>query len=142
MTREEIVSLVASGESERLEFKLRTGTRREAAKALCAMLNQQGGTVLFGITPGGKVVGQQVSERTMEEVSAEIRKIEPPVFPDVERCRVAGALEVIVVRVAPGQMPPYRYGGIAFRRIGNTTVAMSSDEHDRMLIERMHSVTR
>ena len=33
---------------------------------MCAMLNQRGGHVLFGVTPTGDVSGQQVSERTIE----------------------------------------------------------------------------
>ena len=60
MTPEEIVALVETGESETLEFKRATGTRREAARSLCAMLNQRGGPVLFGVTPEGSVVGQRL----------------------------------------------------------------------------------
>ena len=41
--------LAAGGESERVEFKLSTGQRREAARTLPAMLNGQGGSVIFGI---------------------------------------------------------------------------------------------
>ena len=43
MTPDQVISLVASGESETLEFKATTGTRREAAATICAMLNQRGG---------------------------------------------------------------------------------------------------
>ncbi len=52
------------------------------------MLNRRGGYVLFGVTPEGIIVGQQVSERTLEEVSAEIQRIDPPAFPEIERVRV------------------------------------------------------
>lgn len=62
MTLDQITILVASGESETLEFKQTTGTRREATRTVCAMLNHCGGQVLFGVTPEGKVAGQQVSE--------------------------------------------------------------------------------
>ena len=66
MTPEQIAALVAGGESEMLEFKSTTGTRREAVKTVCAFLNHRGGEVLFGVTPEGNVVGQQVGERTIE----------------------------------------------------------------------------
>ena len=72
MTLQQIIALAASGESEMLEFKKTTGGRREAAKTVCAFLNQDGGLVLFGVTPDGAVVGQQVSEHTIEELSAGI----------------------------------------------------------------------
>ena len=61
MTAARIATVVAAGESEAPEFKSTTGARREAAQTVCAMLNQQGGQVLFGVTPEGRVAGQQVS---------------------------------------------------------------------------------
>ncbi len=59
MTLDQIKALAASGESETLEFKATTGTRREAAMTVCAFLNQHGGQVLFGVTGAGaqKVIG-------------------------------------------------------------------------------------
>ena len=58
-TLEQISEWVAAGESETLEFKRNTRTRREATQSMCAMLNHRGGRVLFGITPEGNVSGQQ-----------------------------------------------------------------------------------
>ena len=128
--------------SEVLEFKSTTGTRREALRTVCAMLNQRGGHVLLGVAPTGNVIGQQVSERTIEEVSAEIQKIDPPAFPVIERVPIAGDREVIVISATQGPARPYVYRGAAYRRIGNTTVTMSADEYNRMLFERMHSEQR
>ena len=54
MTPTEIATLATSGESETLEFKKTTGTRREATMTICAFLNQGGGQVLFGVTRDGK----------------------------------------------------------------------------------------
>ena len=51
---------------------------------VCAFLNQDGRQVLFGVTPAGAVVGQQVGEHTIEELSAELQRIKPPAFPTVE----------------------------------------------------------
>ncbi len=142
MTLDRIMALASTGESETLEFKATTGTRREAAATVCAMLNQRGGHVLFGVAPDGSVVGQQVSERTIEQVSAEIRRIDPPAFPEIERIRVSEDSEAIAVRVNPGTLPPYQYRGASYRRVGNTTQAMSAEEYNRMLFERMHKERR
>ena len=138
MTPEQLVALAAAGESETLEFKETTGTRREGTRTVCAFLNQRGGQVLFGVTRGGVLVGQQVSERTIEELSAELQRVDPPAFPTIERVRVDGGREVIVVSTSHGPVSPYSYRGSACRRVGNTTVAMSADEYNRMLFERMH----
>lgn len=142
MNIERIAALAASGESETMEFKVTTGTRREATMTVCAFLNQSGGQVLFGVTQTRAIVGQQVSERTIEELSAELRQIDPPAFPTVERVLVDGGREVIVVGTIQGASRPYSYRGTAYRRVGNTTLAMSADEYNRMLFERMHSEQR
>ena len=142
MTLDRIAALAASGESETLEYKATTGTRREATRTLCAFLNQGGGQVLFGVTPDGVVAGQQVSERTIEELSAELQQIGPPAFPTVERILVDDGREVIVVSTGQGASRPYSYRGTAYRRVGNTTLAMSAEEYNRMLFERMHSEQR
>ena len=142
MTAEQIARLVAAGESETLEFKSSTGARREATQTICAMLNHQGGQVLFGVTPESHVVGQQVSDRTLEEISAELQRIDPPAFPMIERIQVGEGLETIIVSVNPGQTRPYMYRGVAYRRVANTTLEMRVDEYNRMLFERMHSEQR
>lgn len=142
MTLEWVTSIVSAGESETLEFKETTGTRRKAAMTVCAMLNEQGGHVLFGVTPDARAVGQQVNDRTIEELSAEFQRIEPPVFPAIERIRVSEDREIIAVTVSPGPARPYMYRGAAYRRVGNTTLEMRSDEYNRMLFERMHSERR
>ena len=142
MSVEQVARIVATGESETLAFKRSTGTRREAARTLCAMLNQQGGQVLFGVTPHGQAVGQQVSERTRERIGEELRRIHPPAFPHIERIPVADDRAIITVSVQQGPARPYMYRGTAYRRVGNTTVAMRADEFRRMLLERFHSEQR
>lgn len=142
MTPEQIKTLVAKGESETLEFKLSTGRRSNAMKTVCAMLNQRGGHVLFGVSPEGKIKGQQVSDRTIEQLSSEIQNIESQVFPAVERVRVKGDREVVVISVKPGTSKPYAYKGIEYRRIGNTTVKMSREEVKQMLLEEVHEKYR
>ena len=51
MTQGELNAIVAGGESEHVEFKKSTGQRTDAAKAVCAMLNDRD----YGI--GGGSIG-------------------------------------------------------------------------------------
>ena len=102
MISEQVAALAATGESETLEFKATTGQRSEAAKTMCAMLNTGGGYVLLGVTPEGKAIGQQVGRQTIEDVTAEIQRIDPPAFPTVERIRMEGDREVLPVQVTRG----------------------------------------
>ena len=57
MMLDDITRLIAAGESETLELKKTTGERREAAKTVCAMLNNRGGIIFIGVTPEGVVTG-------------------------------------------------------------------------------------
>lgn len=75
MTAEQLEVLVRLGESETLEFKRTTGQRTEAAKTVCAMLNNRGGRVVFGIVSDKTMVGQQVSDRTVEEIADELHRL-------------------------------------------------------------------
>jgi ATP-dependent DNA helicase RecG len=142
MTLQQIETLVKSGESETLEFKRTSGERREAARALCAMLNHRGGRVLFGIEPDGRVMGQQVSDRTLEEIAQEVQQIEPTIFPQIDRVEVREGLQVVSVTVATGANRPYSYKGQAYKRVGNTSPKMSREEYNRILIERFHGERR
>ena len=142
MTPTQITEWAAAGETETLELKKTTGECRQATQTLCGMLNHRGGRVLFGVTPEGNISGQQVSDHTIEEISAEIQRIEPPVFPTIERFPVNSGREVLVVSVNEGYMKPYTYKGTAYRRVGNTTLKMPREAQNRMLVERMHSEER
>jgi len=85
MTPDQIAAWAAAGESEMMEFKRSTGELRTGARSLCAMLNHRGGRVLFGVEDKGRVVGQQVRDHTIEELAQELRQIDPPAFPTVDR---------------------------------------------------------
>jgi ATP-dependent DNA helicase RecG len=136
MNLPELNELVRLGESERVEFKKTTGQRSEAMRTVCAMLNGAGGFVLFGVTPSGNVVGQTVSTHTLEEIHNDLRKIEPPAFPDVETVALPGGNSVILLRV-PGGGGPYAYDGRPYLRNGPTTIVMPQPVYERKLLERM-----
>lgn len=142
ITPEQLAAWVTLGESETMEYKRTTGQRREAARTLCAMLNHRGGRVLFGVDSDGAICGQQVDDRTIEEVVQEIQSIDPPAFPGVDRVDLGNGRAVLVVAVATGQNRPYSYRGQPFRRVGNTSLAMSRDEYNRVLLERLHGEKR
>ena len=142
ITAEQVLAAARAGESETQEFKRSTGEQRSAMHALTAMLNHRGGRVFFGIEPDQHVVGQQVSDRTLEELAQEIAQIEPPVFPAVERVVVAEGREVLVVMVTQGPGRPYSHRGVPYRRVGNVNARMSRDEYNRLLLETLHAERR
>ena len=68
MTLEELKKLIAEDEGETVEVKETTGQRVDACETLCAFLNKDGGTVVFGVTKKGKLTGQLVSDKTKREL--------------------------------------------------------------------------
>lgn len=84
MTVADIESWVRGGESETLELKRTSSERREAARTLCVMLNHRGGRVISGVEPDGRVIGQMVSDRTVEDVARKLAEIELRMFPSIE----------------------------------------------------------
>ena len=142
MTLEQIAEWAAANESETQEFKETTGQRREGAQTVCAMLNHRGGRVLFGVRKGGVVAGQQVGEDTLEDIVQELKFLDPPAFPSIERVEVGRGRAVIVVTVPAGASRPYSHRGQAYRRVANTTLALSREEYNRMLLERAHGERR
>lgn len=141
-TIKEINEWVTQGESETQEFKQTTGQRTEAAKTLCAMLNHKGGRVIFGVDQNGRVIGQSVTDKTIEDVVHEIRAITPPVYPHIERVPIDHEREVIVVTVKKGTKAPYSINGKPYKRVGTTKKEMTADEGEDMILERRLGVTR
>ena|GEM_PF-133328 len=140
-TLREIERVVAGGESAQVEFKLSTGQRTDAAKAACGMLNGNGGFVLFGVRDDGRIVGQQVTAGTLEDVAREIRRIDPQPLLSPETVHLGDGRAVVLIRVPRGA-GPYTYDGRPYARVGPTTVLMASEHYEQMLVERMHPSRR
>lgn len=140
-TLREIERVVAQGESAQVEFKVSTGQRSDGAKAACGMLNGNGGFVLFGVSDDGRILGQQVSTSTLEDVAREIHRIDPLPLLSPETVPLADGRAVVLIRVPRGE-GPYTYDGRAYVRVGPTTVQMSPEHYQQMLVERMHPTRR
>jgi ATP-dependent DNA helicase RecG len=144
ITPDDVALLAAAGESEIVEFKATTGQRTEAARTLSAMLNGSGGRVLFGVQPDGQVTGQQVSEKTQQDVTRACRDIRPWHPPSIERVPLPGTarLEVLVVTVPAGSTKPYSHKGHYYVRSGTSTVDMAEETQVSLVLERAHGWQR
>lgn len=141
MNIEELQQLVARGESELVEFKSTTGQRSEAMKAVCAMLNGAGGFVCFGISDDGSIRGQDVSTRTLEQLTGLFSKFEPSVGIQPEVLDLNGS-SVIVVRVPEDRTGPFTYDGRPYVREGPITRVMRREQYRRLMLEEMNPANR
>jgi ATP-dependent DNA helicase RecG len=141
--RNELERLVREGESETVEFKKSTAQPRRAMETLCGMLNGAGGQVLIGVTPQGRIVGQQVSDSTLRDVADALRHFEPPAPIEQTRINIGNDKEVLVLEAIPNpEHRPYVLDGRPYQRIGSTTSTMPQETYQRLLAERTDSRIR
>ena len=103
-------------ESETLEFKKTTGELKEGMVSIAAILNKHGvGTLYFGVKPNGDVVGQEVSESSLRDVSRLVYEmIKPQIYPVIVE-EVLDGRHVIKVEFS-GEDRPYSAAGRYYLR--------------------------
>lgn len=135
-----IEDLVSSGESDSLEFKKSTGDLKGGMETLCAFLNGAGGTVLFGVTDKRKLPGITISDKTLQDVANEIRRLEPAASISMVRHKVPSSeeSEILELSTVDTSQAPYTFRGRPYRRVGTTTSLMLQSEYERLLLNRDH----
>ena len=103
-------------ETESVEFKKTTGELREGMISLASMLNKNGkGVLYFGVRNDGEIVGQQIGDRTLREISQGIANaIKPQIIPTIimELCDDKNVIKVTV----EGDEKPYSAYGKYYMR--------------------------
>lgn len=104
-------------ENEVIEFKKTTGELKEGIISIVSILNKhQSGKLYFGIKDNGEIVGQDVSSKTLREVSKTISEnIEPRIYPTVNKIKLDDK-ECILVEFE-GDDIPYLAFGRAYMRV-------------------------
>jgi len=123
-------------ESETLELKKSTSKLKEAIISMVAILNKHGkGELFFGMGDDGRVVGQDVSEKTIRKVSSAISdNIEPRLYPEISR-PVFDSKNCIKVEFRGRDAPYFAYGR-AFIRVGDEDRKLSARELENLILEK------
>ena len=138
-TLDDIKNLIKSDtETDTIEFKRTTGQLERGMETLCAFLNGEGGTVLFGITDEGKIIGQDIAGKTKETIGEAVSRLEPSAnvrifyvpMPNSEK-------KVIALQVESSIMErPFCYKGRPYMRIENVTTLMPQEKYNHLLMQR------
>ena len=137
--RIDIVSnLIKDRESRQVELKETTGQLDRGMESLCAFLNGEGGTVLFGVSDSGKIIGQEVSDATKRAIADAIARLEPAASVQISYIAVPGTdKKVIAVNAEDARLDrPFMYKGRPYIRIESTTTTMPAATYEHMLLER------
>lgn len=80
MLIDNIRKLIANDENRTLELKKSTSELVKGMQTLCALLNTDGGWLVFGVTPKLEILGQNIMP--VVEIGYSIATVEPSEFAD------------------------------------------------------------
>lgn len=98
-------------ETEQIEFKKSTGELKEGIISIASMLNKhRTGVLYFGVKNNGDVIGQQIGNDTLREISQAIANfVKPQIIPSIAFELIDGK-NIIKVSVEGSERPYSAYG--------------------------------
>jgi ATP-dependent DNA helicase RecG len=125
--------LIEAGESEKVSFAGPTASIERVGQSVCAMLNQQGGTLLWGVDSRGAVRGIANAEEQVRVLNDFLmRHLTPRPLLSVSAEELQGA-ELVVVEIPPGADKPYALERQIWVRLAKQDLRASADESSRMV---------
>ena len=141
LTIDQLKALMADFESDRVERTISTKNTDKFGEAVCAFANdlpnrRQPGCLLIGVDDGGKPCGLKVTDELLLDLGA-LRSnvnLEPLPAIVVEKYTLPDG-DVAVVEVLPSDLPPVRYKGRVWIRVGPSRRGANQQE-ERILTEK------
>ena len=144
ITKDEIQELLHSTETFRVERTTSTGDMDKFQEAICAFANdlpnsRKNGYLILGAYDDGTLSGLKVTDDLLKKIAA-IRSngnILPIPVMSVDRYEFPDG-DLLVAEVSPSDLPPVRYRGRTFIRIGPRR-DIATEAEERILAERRMS---
>ncbi len=147
LTEAQLIELLSDLESDRVERTISVSDTDKFCQAICAFANdlpnhRQPGYLLVGVKDDGSLSGLNVTDQLLQNLAA-IRSDGNVNFPPVMVVSKFGLQDgdVAVVEVIPSDMPPVRYRGRVYIRVGPRK-AIANEQEERILSERRSSAAR
>ena len=147
LTTDQLRALIADHESDRVELTVSTKDTDKFGEAVCAFANdfpghRQPGYLVVGVRDDGNASGLTVTDALLRNLGALDTNvnIEPLPALTVQKHTLPGG-EVAVVEVLPSDLPPVRYKGRVWIRVGPARRAANQQE-ERILTERRTALQR
>lgn len=123
-------------ESETIELRKSTSELKEAVISISAILNKHScGEVYFGIKNDGSIIGQEVGNKTLRDVSRAISEnIEPKIYPKIQQLRINNKTCIKVN--FQGKNLPYFAFGRAYMRVADEDRQISARELEHLIIKK------
>lgn len=104
--------------------------------SIVSILNKhQKGELYFGIKNDGKVIGQNITNNTIREISKAVSdSIEPKAYPRIEKVEI-NFKDCVKIEFAGQEVPYYAYGR-AYIRVGDENKQLSAKELENIIIKK------
>lgn len=143
----QLIALLSDMESDRVERTISVSDTDKFSQAICAFANDFShhllpGYLLIGVKDDGSLSGLQVTDQLLQNLGA-IRadgNVLPSPAMSVLKFGLTGG-DVAVVEVIPSDMPPVRYKGRVWIRVGPRK-AVANEHEERILSERRSAAMR
>jgi ATP-dependent DNA helicase RecG len=143
ITPQEILTLLADIESDRVERTISTTNTDKFSEAICAFSNDfpnhnKPGYLIIGASDDGRIKSLQIDDKLLKDLAA-IRnngQILPQPSINVEKMSFADG-DIAVVEVLPSRLPPVRYKGKVWIRTGPTKSVANEAEEKRLSEKRV-----
>jgi len=126
MAHRDVLSVIAEGEHQSLEFK--AGMPSDLRRHIAGMANAAGGTILLGVEDDGSVHGFELTDRIWRKILDEAKACDPPV-----RVRVGQWGEAVEIEVFESDDKLVAVKEGVYLRDGPTTRRMSAREIKRFM---------
>lgn len=126
MTADEIESIIAKHEMQRIELK--ESFDAECIETACAFANAHGGLIFIGVTDCGEPSKSQLRRESLRDYENKISTAtEPSVAVEAEKAEFRGR-EIVVLRVMENPLKPVAFKGRCFIRKGSVNHQMTPAE--------------
>lgn len=138
MIIDDIKTLIAADESRTLELKKTTGELKDGMHSACAFLNTEGGWLIFGVAPKSlKIIGQEVTDKTQQEIAQALAGLEPTVDVHVNYVDVPEYPgNKIIAMHFDGWVwgeRPHTFHGCPYYKVESTTKVMPLEMYDERI---------
>lgn len=129
-----IQHLAENHEGVDVEFKETTGQLNRGMETLCGMINGSGGVVVFGVSNKGRIIGQEIGDKTTREIGEAINKFDPAVDIQPIYVSVDNSDKYAIVFRTDGLETdkPYMWDGKPYRRHDSVTSVMPREKFIRL----------
>ena len=141
LATDQLLALMSTHESDRVELTMSTNNTDKFCEAICAFANdfpnhRQYGYLLVGVDDNGNPGGLSVTDQLLRRLG-DLRSninLEPLPAMTVQKYSLPQG-DVAAVEVAPSDLPPVRYKGRVWIRVGPSRRGANQQE-ERILVER------